>query len=169
MYDIVPESHTKIQCNSVDAENDKNRTNLKWQLTIATVQSPESTVTVNMSSPRLDSFVGTKHKYLATDGTDDITIKGEHLGATGSIVNNAKYESESSIFGDGNDNSPYTPTCEVLNNTFLQCKMVPGIGAFFKWSLDIMDQIAEEFSNYETAWVVKYGIYGGRIYNSKSL
>ena len=77
MYDIVPESHTKIQCNSVDAENDKNRTNLKWQLTIATVQSPESTVTVNMSSPRLDSFVGTKHKYLATDGTDDITIKGE--------------------------------------------------------------------------------------------
>jgi hypothetical protein len=127
----VTESHTTIQCYSVDAENDKNRINLKWQLTIATIQSPESSVTVNMSSPRLDSFVGTKHKYLATDGTDYITIKGEHLGATGSIVNNAKYESESSIFGDGNDNSPYTPTCEVLNNTFLQCKMVPGIGAFF--------------------------------------
>jgi hypothetical protein len=72
----VTESHTTIQCYSVDAENDKNRINLKWQLTIATIQSPESSVTVNMSSPRLDSFVGTKHKYLATDGTDYITIKG---------------------------------------------------------------------------------------------
>jgi hypothetical protein len=142
----VVEAHSRIECTTAEGTGHS----LSWAVIVEGQVGASSSTHTRYRAPTLESFTvfsidGDEKNVLATNGGENVHIRGANFGVAGTVIV-AEYGALIS------DERYTTIKCRVVEDHIrIACESVPGVGAGWHWRVSVSGQWGP-FSNFTVSY-----------------